>query len=258
MGVPSDAAVSPGDFVRQVTDVRSDVAQARTARRSQATSVGSGGSRYHSGGGITVQDGGGIRIEDGGSIRLIDDNDVTIAYLGRLSDGTFGWSFRYDSDDPLFTRQGTAGQQFWGFWDQNGNLIFTSDGDSGYGLGRPYLNYRIVPSADAQISGTSFWPSHTNTSFTKLLYGINPVWHPRVSVGVATNTSGGGTAHWRLLINGEDATGDISGSAVMNVDVPGWGTDITPGQAVGFDIEAYISGGTRVYVQCDRLYGLQS
>jgi hypothetical protein len=68
MGVPSDAAVSPGDFVRQVTEVRSDVAQARTARRGQATSVGSGGMRFHSGGGATFEDGGGIVVKDGGDI----------------------------------------------------------------------------------------------------------------------------------------------------------------------------------------------
>jgi hypothetical protein len=68
MGVPSDAAVSPGDFVRQVTDVKSDVAQTRTARRGQATSVGAGGSRYHSGGGITIEGGGSIAVGDGGDI----------------------------------------------------------------------------------------------------------------------------------------------------------------------------------------------
>jgi len=68
MGVPSDAAVKQGDFMRQITDVKSDVAQARTARRGQATSVGAGGSRYHSGGGITIEGGGSIVVGDGGDI----------------------------------------------------------------------------------------------------------------------------------------------------------------------------------------------
>lgn len=68
MGVPSDAAVPPGDFVRQIVDVRSDVAQTRTARRGEATSVGARGMRFHSGGSATFEDGGGVNVGDGGDI----------------------------------------------------------------------------------------------------------------------------------------------------------------------------------------------
>jgi hypothetical protein len=68
VGVPSDAAVPPGDFVRQIVDVRSDVAQTRTARRGEATSVGARGMRFHSGGSATFEGGGGIVVRDNGDI----------------------------------------------------------------------------------------------------------------------------------------------------------------------------------------------
>lgn len=242
-----------GDLQRRLAEVERQLRDLTSGRRLEDASVGARG--------IVVRGGGSITI-DGGDLKLIDENGVEVVNFGTVSfngeEGSRGWLFKFDSGDVAFSLGGTPGDQFWGLWDENNNYLVTNDAISGYGLGRPYLGYRMVPSADAQIAGTSHWPTHTNTSFTKLMQGINPVWHPKVSVGVLTNVAGGGTAHWRLLINGEDVTGDISGTAVRTVDVPGWGTDITPGQAVGFDIEAYISGGTRVYIQCDRLYGVQS
>lgn len=250
--LPSDASIPP-EIGRVLADMQRQIDQLRTARSSESTSVGEGGLRFHSGGGV--------EIDDGGSLRVVDADGVTIAYLGQFADGTFGWNFRYDTDDPLFTRQGTAGAQFWGFWDQDGNLIFTSDGVTGAGLGRPYLNYRLVPSFAAEGVGegaTSLWPSTTSTSPVKLMQGVNPVWHPRVSIGVATATTGGGNVEWRLDIKGTTvATGAGTGSQTVNV--PDWGEGIKPGHEVGFDLYANAAGGaTRAWIQCDRLYGLQS
>jgi hypothetical protein len=85
MGVPSDAAVSPGDYVRQIVDVKSDVAQARTARRGQATSIGAGGMRYHSGGSATFEGGGGINVRDGGDVVIEGGGDITLEGGGLLT-----------------------------------------------------------------------------------------------------------------------------------------------------------------------------
>lgn len=90
MGVISDAADDRGDWGRRQADVERDLAQARTARRGQATSVGAGGSRYHSGGGIEIADGGGIEIAGGGSIR-VSEGSVTVSGPGsvRVDNGAY-------------------------------------------------------------------------------------------------------------------------------------------------------------------------
>ena len=78
MGVPSDAAVPAGDFVKRLDETNANVAQSRTARRGQATSVGAGGTRYHSGGGFTIEGGGSGRIRDGGSMTVDGGGDIGV------------------------------------------------------------------------------------------------------------------------------------------------------------------------------------
>lgn len=90
MTIPSDAAIPSGNFVRQIDDVRSDIAQSRTARRGQATSVGAGGSRYHSGGSATFEDGGGVIVRDGGDVVVEDGGSLTAEYPSGRSAAHFG------------------------------------------------------------------------------------------------------------------------------------------------------------------------
>lgn len=107
MGVPSDAAVPSGNLVRQLDDVKSDVAQSRTARRGQATSVGAGGTRYHSGGGFTVEGGGSGNIRDGGSMTVEGGGDIGVNG-GRLyaEDPEGELIFEVDSDPAsIFMKQ---------------------------------------------------------------------------------------------------------------------------------------------------------
>lgn len=85
MGVPSDAAVPAGNVMRQLDDVKGGLAQTRTARRSEATSVGSRGTRWHSGGSATFEDGGGIEVRDGGDIVVDDGGDITLQGGGLLT-----------------------------------------------------------------------------------------------------------------------------------------------------------------------------
>lgn len=115
MGVPSDAAVPAGDVVRELVQVKSDVAQARTARRGEATSVGTGGMRFHSGGSATFEGGGGVIVRDGGDIGVAEGGRLYATYpsgneavkFGHLifvetgEDSGYGLLVQTDSDDPL-------------------------------------------------------------------------------------------------------------------------------------------------------------
>lgn len=252
----SDAS-KPKTTAEMFAEVWAVIGQLQTARTAEATSVGANGLRFHSGGSATFEDGGGVFIEEGGTLRVTDANGVTIAYFGGFTDGTFGWNFRYDSDDPLFTRQGVEGQQFWGFWDQNGHLIFTSDGVTGTGLGRPYLNIPMVPSSGTSVgTGGPFWPQFTNSSFQEVMYRITTLWHPRITVGVNTDTTSG-TVEWELRINGVTA-GSGSGDGSGTFEIPGWGDTILPGHQKSVQLWARNTLGTASRLMVDNCYGTQS
>lgn len=253
---PAGASVPP-EIGRVLGAMQREIDQLKTARTAEFTSVGANGLRFHSGGSATFEDGGGVFIEQGGTLRITDADGVTIAYLGRFTDGTFGWNFRYDSDDPLFTRQGVEGQQFWGFWDQNRNLIFTSDGITGTGLGRPYLNIPMVPSSGTSVgTGGPFWPQFTNASYQEVMYRITTLWHPRITVGVNTDTTSG-DVEWELRINGVTAgSGTNDGSGTF--EIPGWGDTILPGHQKSVQLWARNTLGTASRLMVDNCYGTQS
>lgn len=90
MGIPSDAAVPAGNTARQVDDIKSDVAQVRTARRGEATSIGARGMRFHSGGSATFKDGGGIVVSDGGDIGVEDGGKLYATYPSGVVGVMFG------------------------------------------------------------------------------------------------------------------------------------------------------------------------
>lgn len=88
--VLSDQAVSRGDIVREVAELRRRAQRLETARRSEATSIGAGGVRLHAGGSVRVQGGGGVDVEDGGSIQArYADGRVGVQY-GSLRFGASG------------------------------------------------------------------------------------------------------------------------------------------------------------------------
>jgi hypothetical protein len=241
--------------------------QTRTARTAQATSVSSGVFRVHSGASFRVEDGGDVEVTDGGDIiirggsLIMENEDGTegLVYFGPNVGGRRTWAFAFDDGATAILLAGSPGSTYWRFNDRAGHEILSNDGLTGVGLARPHLNYRLVPSSDAQITGTSFVPSHTSTSFVTLWTGINPVFHPRVTIGITPNTAGGGTAHWRLLIGGTDVSGDLTAGGVHHFNIPNWGTAINPGDTPSFEVQGYIAGGgTRVLLQVDRFHANQS
>lgn len=139
--------------------------------------------------------------------------------------------------------------------DPSDNIIFENDSFSGVGIGRPYLYYHMAPTTNAMIEGTVFVPSTRSAAYVAVYEGQPHVWHPRVSYDVGISATG--VTDWRILVNGTVVfTG--SPSAAGDFDIPGWGTAITPGEAVTFTIEARNTGAgfTRVLVR--RFEGKQS
>lgn len=262
MALISDAAENPGDFARRLAETNRDVAAARTARRAENTAISAKGISLV-GGDITVDERGAILIR-GGTLILTDADDTTgIAFLGTNAAGLRIWAFSFRDGRTAFRLSGVADNSVWTLQDNNERILMSNDGVSGTGLARPYLQYPLVAGPDAELSGTSAWPSTTATSPGTTVLGIaTPIWHPKIRIGAGTTTSGG-TGHWRLrLAHGdinEVLVADATGNQVHTVDVPSWGEEILPGDECALTIEAWVTGGgSRVWVQYNRCYGRQS
>jgi len=141
--------------------------------------------------------------------------------------------------------------------DVNGNEVFGTDGVSGYGLSRPYLNIPLYPSSGTSVgTGGPFWPQFTNVNYQEVMHGITTLWHPRIRVGVATSVTSG-TVDWQLRIDGV-TIGSGSGTGNGTFNVTGWGSTITPGNQVSVQLWCRNTAGSASRVIPDYCYGLQS
>lgn len=141
--------------------------------------------------------------------------------------------------------------------DPAGIRIFENDSASGYGIGRPYFNIPLYPSSGTSVgTGGPFWPQFTNVNYQEVMHGITSLWHPRVRIGVATNTSSG-TVDWQLRQDGVTiGSGSGTGSGTFNIS--GWGTTTFPGDQVSLQLWCRNTSGTASRVTPDYCYGLQS
>lgn len=259
--MPQSDFMFDGDTIRRLERLERRLTEIESGRRLEDASIGARGLRLFGGGSITVDDGGGVTI-DGGRFDLLSDN-VSVVYFGPVilgGESGAGFIFSYDDGTPVFFMGGAPGDQVFSFWDQSGHEVLTSDSVSRTGLARPYLQYRLVPSADAELSGTLMWPSTASSTATLMWEGTNPIEQPRLELAVDRRGSGAGTTgHWRLDINGETVLADETTAGVRTVDIPGWGTDIEPGTAVDIHVYAWVTGGAgRTWVQVPRIHGMQS
>jgi hypothetical protein len=240
-----------GDLQRRLTEVERQLRNLTSGRSLEDASIGARGLRLLQGGSLTVF---------GGAIRMTDETgSVGLLYFGPSSAGQPVWLFSFDDGEIAGGLFGTPGSTYWSWRDRSQNEVFAVDGQTGVGLSRPYVPLMLVPSSEAQTFGTSFWPSHTSTSFVRLMGARHPIFHPKIEIGVGATTAGGGTAEWRLLINDIDVTGTVAGSATKIAEIPGWGDTIKPGHVVEFKLQARIAGGgANVLVQCDKLFARQS
>jgi hypothetical protein len=274
MGIISDPAVEAGDFVRHQKDQQAQIEATRTARKGEHTSVTSGTTRFSGEGGVVVDGGGDLEVLnegdvviDGGVFRLRNPDGVQVVFLGPVGTSETGFNsgfvFAYASGAHAISLGGDVDGQLLRIRDTSGGEIFANDVLSGHGIARPYLGMRIVPAFSAESAGEgalSLWPSTTSGTAVKLMQGINPIEQPRLAIGVAMNAIGDGTAHYRLDINGVTVIADETTTGSQTVNIPGWGTTINPGDAVGIDLYGWVTGGTspRMWLQCDRLHGTKS
>lgn len=192
--------------------------------------------------------------------RFVTEQGHVLAFFGKEIDGDPTWILNYgDPEENAAIR--VTNNDFLAIYDRSQHEVFSTDGETHTGIARPWIPYRLVPGFNAESGGAgvvAHWPSTTNAAYTQMLTGLNPLWHPRISVGVATTTIGGGSAGWQFRINGTVVhTSSSPGSAT--VDVPGWGTSISPGDVINLEVFGRIEGAaTRAWFQCDRLYGRQS
>lgn len=169
-----------------------------------------------------------------------DGDPLTILYYG---DAASTRAFQISNENSIMIR------------DPADHIIFENDSASGVGIGRPYLYYHLAPTVNAMIQGTVFVPSTASAAYVDLYEGRPHVWHPRVSYDIGISATG--VTDWRILVNGTVVfTG--SPSAAGDFDIPGWGTAITPGEAVTFVIQARNTGAGFTRVMVRRFEGRQS
>lgn len=182
----------------------------------------------------------------------IDEYDQV--YFGRDTDGEPLTNLYYGDEASTPALQ-IANTDLLQLRDSAGNVIFANDALSGAGLARPYLYYHMAPTTSAEIVGTVFVPSTTSASYVAVYEGRPHVWHPRVSYDIGVSATG--VTDWRLLVNGTVVfTG--SPSAAGDFDIPGWGSDVLPGQTVTFTLEGRNTGAGFSRFMVRRFEGRQS
>lgn len=182
----------------------------------------------------------------------IDEYDQV--YFGRDTDGEPLTNLYYGDEASTPALQ-IANTDLLQLRDSAGNVIFANDALSGAGLARPYLYYHMAPTTSAEIVGTVFVPSTTSASYVAVYEGRPHVWHPRVSYDIGVSATG--VTDWRLLVNGTVVfTGSPSASG--DFDIPGWGSDVLPGQTVTFTLEGRNTGAGFSRFMVRRFEGRQS
>jgi hypothetical protein len=190
-----------------------------------------------------------------GQIRFLTSvNAYDQAYFGYDSEGE-PLTILYYGDEASTRALQIANTNLIRINDSAGNNIFSNDTASGAGLARPYLYYHMAPTTSAEIVGTVMVPSTTSASYVAVYEGRPHVWHPRVSYDIGVSATG--VTDWRLLMNGTVLfTG--SGSASGDIDIPGWGSTVTPGQTVTFTLEGRNTGAGFSRFMVRRFEGRQS
>src|SRR5690606_6281834 len=249
--MPLNSAMHSGDLLYRIEQLERELFKRTGGRRLENSSIGAGG--------LQVKDGGSITI-DGGELVLIDEFGVEVARWGEVSYGgqsSRGWVMRYPNGVQAFSMGGSRENPVIIIRDSQENEVFATDFLSRNGLSRPYLNYHMVPASEADSTTTGpMWPSTESSAYTAMWEGTNPIQHPRIRLRITT-TANGGTTQWRFLVDGNvAATG--SGGFYNNVNVPGWGSSINPGDVKDLVLEARQSGGGRGWVSLPACFGIRS
>jgi hypothetical protein len=240
-----------GDLIYRVEQLEKILYNRTGGRRLENSSIGAGGLEIIEEGNLTI---------DGGELVMLAPNGVIVARWGDVVFGgaSRGWELNYADGSRGFILGGSEGNQAIAMYDQSGNYVFTTDAISKNGLGRPYLNYPLVPSLGTDnVNVGPFWPSTTSTSYVEMFHLFTPIQHPKVVFGLGTAANGGAT-DWRFMINDEVIASGSGSSAATTYEIPGWGESITPLSRHNLKVEAKNTTGSRSWVQWDACYGKES
>jgi hypothetical protein len=238
-------------IMQRLQDLEREVQQMRAARRLEASTIGKGGITIK-GGAIILQDALGREIGRMGAredIPHAPDGSTQPGFILRRNDGSL--AFALDDPDP---NDGSY-RQLLKMQDAQGNIIFSEDTISGWGLATPTLGIPMFPSFNSAV-----WPS-VSGAYGGTWLNYAPMWNPILEVGIqaeTTATTGGA----RLILNGTPygsalaltlAGGRLSQN--WTVDLPSLG-GYTPGGVVQIVIECAVLSGTGVTRCCPSwIYG---
>jgi hypothetical protein len=230
------------DLARIVADLRKRVAALESGNRVGSTSIDKGVLRVRSG--------------------SFEVGTLPQVYFGQVAvDGnmTPGWIFKRADGTDVFVLQGSSlSDQFWRFFDNQGNEIISDDGFSNQGLARPYISIPF-----AQHSTTIPVDTTTSATFTGLLSARYRKQHPRVSIDVLARSSDGSTVGEVRLIR--VSTGEAIGYPAL-VTAGSYGIVNVVGEVGGSHMDVMelelqarrTSGGGTIGVRVFGAYGVQS
>lgn len=238
-----------GDVWKAIEELRTQLRNLTSGRRLEDASIGARGLRLLDGGSFTIF---------GGVLRMTDlTGSIGLLYFGPNSAGQPSWFFSFDDGEIAGGLFGDPGSTYWTWRDRQGHHLLASDGQTGVGLARPYLNIPMVPSSGTSVVvGGPFWPAFTNTSYQEVFHCITSLWNPRISIGVGTNAPSG-TVEWELRIDGVLA-GSGAGNTNGTFSIPGWGSTILPGHVKSVQLWARNTSGVQSRVIVDRCFNTQS
>lgn len=188
--------------------------------------------------------------------RFVTEEGYPLAFFGKESDGDPLWMLMYGGPDGQSAIR-IVDANYLLISSRNGNEVFATDGLSGSGLAKPYLNIPMYPSTGTSVVvGGPFWPAFTNVAYQEVMHGITTLWHPRIRMGVNVDTSAG-TVEWQLRLDGT-VLASSSGDSFVTGSVPGWGSTIIPGDQHSVQLYARNTSGVQNRLTVDYCYGLQS
>lgn len=174
----------PNDLIQQLKELTKRVENLESGNRIGATSIDTGTFRVSSGEMVV----GGV-------------NFPQIVFFGLITyggDPAPGWIFRRGDGTAAYALLGSSPtEQFWALYDNQENIIFSDDGVTNQGIGRPFM-----PIPFTEHSNTVPVLTTTSGTFTAVQTGRYQKQHPKVQVDVLVRSSDGSTTGEVRLWNG--------------------------------------------------------
>ncbi|TDC02592.1 hypothetical protein E1091_00330 [Micromonospora fluostatini] len=174
----------------------------QAGRRLERATIGDGGLTVTGTGGVNITGSGRVGISGDGRLVLYAPDGSALIVLGRLT----GFGDGIDRSGLAAWRTTANGgtlamslyDGIWAVWDRAGNVVLSTDENSGQGLGRPWLPVTWAGSDYEQ------WPGTTSGTFTQLCETALPKQQPRLFARIRHTTDvSGTTGQIRLMCNGE-------------------------------------------------------